>query len=112
MACETHSREPETSLQVRADGVRGFLRTVLDDGGCDVTEAADGKQTLRPAREGHMNLVITDFIMPEQEDIETIRALRCDRPRIGIVAISGEFGGQLRKTAQLLGADSSPLFAT
>ena len=88
-------------------GVRGFLRAVLEQGGYEVIEAADGKQALRKARAGQVDLVITDLVMPEQEGIETIQALRRDTPGIGIIAISGAFGGQFLKMAQMLGADAA-----
>ena len=42
-------------------GVRTFLRKVLEDSGYEVIEAADGKQALKQARAGHVNLVITDL---------------------------------------------------
>jgi CheY-like chemotaxis protein len=64
----------------------------------------DGKQALGQVRAGHVDLVITDLIMPEQEGIETIQALRRETPGVGIIAISGAFGGQFLKTAQMLGA--------
>jgi PAS domain S-box-containing protein len=87
-------------------GVRGFLCSALREGGYEVTEAADGKQALRQALAGGVDLVITDLVMPEQEGIETIRALRRDMPGVGIIAISGAFGGQFLKTARMLGADA------
>ncbi len=85
-------------------GVRGFLRKVLEQSGYEVIEAADGKQALRQARAGHVDLVITDIIMPEQEGVETIQALRKEMPDIGIIAISGAYQGQFLKVAQMLGA--------
>ncbi|MFZ1146004.1 MAG: response regulator [Bryobacteraceae bacterium] len=85
-------------------GVRGFLRKVLEQSGYEVIEAADGKQALRQARAGHVDLVITDIIMPEQEGVETIQALRKEMPDIGIIAISGADQGQFLKVAQMLGA--------
>jgi CheY-like chemotaxis protein len=87
-------------------GVRAFLREALEQGGYQVIEAADGRQALRQARAGNADLVITDLVMPEQEGIETIRALRREMPGIGIIAISGAFGGMFLKTAQLLGANA------
>jgi len=86
--------------------VRCFLREVLEQGGHEVIEAADGKQALRQARSERVDLVITDLVMPEQEGIETIQALRRDVPDVRVIAISGAFGGQFLKTAQLLGADA------
>jgi PAS domain S-box-containing protein len=88
-------------------GIRGYLRATLERAGYEVTEAADGRQALKEARKGGVDLVITDLVMPEQEGIETIRALRKEMPGIGIIAISGAFGGQFLEAARILGADAS-----
>jgi hypothetical protein len=88
-------------------GVRGFLRTALEEGGYEVIEAEDGKQALKQARAGGVDLVITDLVMPEQEGIETIQALRKEMPGIGIIAISGRFEGPYLKMAGMLGADAA-----
>jgi DNA-binding NarL/FixJ family response regulator len=69
-----------------------------------VTEVEEGKQALREVRTRHVDLVITDLVMPGQEGIETIQALHRDVPSVGIIALSGAFGGQFLKTAQMLGA--------
>jgi hypothetical protein len=86
--------------------VRGFLRTALEGGGYEVIEAANGKQALIEARAGGVDLVITDLVMPEQEGLETIVALRKEAPSVGIVAISGAFGGQYLGMAGALGAQA------
>jgi PAS domain S-box-containing protein len=82
--------------------IRRLLRQVLEQGGYEVTEAADGKQALQQALARHVDLLITDLIMPEQEGIETIQAIRRNVPGTGIIAISGAFGGMFLKTAQLM----------
>ena len=87
-------------------GVRGFLRAVLEEGGYQVTEAADGKQALQQARAGQVDLVITDLVMPTQEGIETIRGLRKEMPGIGIIAITGKAEEPYLRMAQMLGADA------
>jgi hypothetical protein len=87
-------------------GVRGFLRAVLERGGYEVIEAADGKQALQEARAGRVDLVITDLVMPKQEGIETIQALRKEMPGIGIIAITGKFEGPYLQMIQFLGADA------
>jgi hypothetical protein len=84
--------------------VRGFLRKVLEQDGYQVAEAADGKQAIERALTGRVDLVITDIVMPEQEGIETIRALRQDLPDVAIIAISGAFDGQFLNIAKLMGA--------
>jgi len=45
-------------------------------------------------------------VMPEQEGMETIQAMRRDVPGVGIVAISGALGGQFLNVAKMLGADA------
>lgn len=87
-------------------GVRGFVRTALEDGGYEVIEAENGKQAHKKVLGGRVDLAILDLVMPDQEGIETIQNLRRDAPRIGIIAISGAFSGQFLRTAQLLGADA------
>jgi CheY-like chemotaxis protein len=86
--------------------VRRFLRNALKKSGYEVVEAENGRQALEQVRAGGVDLMITDLIMPEQEGIETIQALRREMPKVGIIAISGAFGGQFLKTAKLLGADA------
>ena len=87
-------------------GVRSFLCAVLKEARYAVSEAADGKQALREAAARPVDLVITDLVMPEQEGIETIRALRRDMSSVRIIAISGAFGGMFLQTARMLGADA------
>jgi len=86
--------------------VRSFLRTILENGGYQVIEAADGKQLLQQTRAGQVDLVITDLVMPEQEGLTTIQTLRREDPGVGVIAISGAFGGRFLKTSQLLGSDA------
>ena len=87
-------------------GVRRFFRIALEQAGYQVIEAENGKQALTEARTGGVELVITDLVMPEKEGIETIQALRKELPGIGIIAVSGAFGGKFLKHAQMLGADA------
>jgi hypothetical protein len=86
--------------------VRGFLREALEEAGYEVVEAANGKQALDEARAGRFDLVVTDLVMPKQEGIETIRALRKEMSAVGIIAITGKFEGPYLQMVQLLGADA------
>jgi len=88
-------------------GVRGFMRAVLERSGYEVTEAADGKQAVEGARAGQVDLVITDLIMPEQEGLETIQALRRLAPGVALIAMSGAFEGRFLEVAQKLGAHAA-----
>jgi DNA-binding response OmpR family regulator len=87
-------------------GVRAFFRTALEEEGYEVVEAANGKQALQEVRTGPVDLVITDLVMPGQEGVETVRALRKEVPGIGIIAMSGGFGANFLKVALTFGANA------
>ena len=87
--------------------VRRFLCTALEEGGFKAMEAAEGIEAMKLlGAGGDVDVVITDLFMPGQEGIETIQIIRKEFPRIGLIAISGQFGGQFLKVAHSLGADA------
>lgn len=67
-------------------------------------EAANGKQALAAVRAGGVDLAIMDLVMPEQEGIETIVALRKEAPSVGILSISGAVGRPYLEMPRVLGA--------
>lgn len=88
--------------------MRLLLRQIMEWRGYDVAEAENGKIGLRLQRQDPADLVITDLIMPEQEGLETISALKKEFHGVKIIAISG--GGRIGPDAYLpaareLGAD-------
>lgn len=85
--------------------VRHVLRAILESAGYGVAEAGNGRQALVECRKQNVDLMITDLVMPDQEGIETIKLARRTYPRLRIIAISGAFGGEYLRIAQLLGAD-------
>lgn len=90
--------------------VRLTLRQMLEAGGHEVVEAANGREGVEREAEQAVDLVVTDIIMPEQEGIETIVQLRRKNPKLKIVAISG--GGRMKnmdflKIAANVGADAT-----
>jgi PAS domain S-box-containing protein len=87
-------------------GVRSFFRAALEEEGYEVREAATGKQVLEIVHAHPVDLVITDLVMPEQEGIETVRALRKEFAGLGIIAMSGGFGAHFLKVAVALGANA------
>jgi len=88
--------------------VRSMLMETLGQEGYEVIEAANGKEGVELYRENPTNLVITDIIMPEQDGVEAIHALRREFPQVKIIAISGGSanirGDYLLGTAHALGA--------
>ncbi len=71
------------------NSLRGVLAKSLGYAGHTVIQASDGQQGIELARVAHVDLVITDLIMPGQEGVETIVQLRREQPRLPIIAISG-----------------------
>jgi PAS domain S-box-containing protein len=69
--------------------MRTMLKQMLEDKGCDVVEASDGKEGIKLYRANPFDLIVTDIIMPEREGIEIIIELKKDFPDVKIIAISG-----------------------
>jgi YesN/AraC family two-component response regulator len=70
-------------------------------------EARDGREGVQCYRTAPTDLVLTDIWMPEQEGLETIRALRREFPAVKIIAMSGsrEFGSlDVLRVAEQFGA--------
>jgi two-component system response regulator (stage 0 sporulation protein F) len=74
------------------DDFRSMLRTALEQDGYIVQEARNGHEGSRCYRTAPADLVILDLLMPEQEGLETIQALRQAFPAVKIIAISGGTG--------------------
>lgn len=73
--------------------VREVLARLLTAEGHEVLAVEDGTDAVKYVEEGEIELVITDLIMPGQEGMATIGALRARWPHLPILAISG--GGRL-----------------
>ncbi|WP_303977892.1 response regulator [Dongia mobilis] len=69
--------------------VRDMLQTALQLAGHDVTPAGNGREGLEKFAERRPDIVVTDIIMPEQEGIETILAIRRIDQALPIIAMSG-----------------------
>jgi CheY-like chemotaxis protein len=89
------------------EGIRELFRETLEGAGYEIFLTASGKDALRQLNQRPVDLLITDLVMPGQEGIETIVAVRKDFPRLQILAISGFGGGSHLKAAQMLGANET-----
>ena len=91
------------------EGVRKLLEHLLTGAGYEIVAAANGREAVEVVRGRSIDLVITDLVMPEVEGIETIQALRSERPEVKIIAVSGAFGGKFLRAAVKLGASATLL---
>jgi CheY-like chemotaxis protein len=88
-------------------GVREYFRQVLVDAGYQVLLAGDGEEAMTIAKSQPVQAVLMDLVMPGQEGLETIQALRQQVPGARVIAVSGGFGGQFLGVARMLGADAT-----
>ncbi len=61
----------------------------LSDLGCNVACASSGNEVARLVRARHVDLVITDVIMPDGDGLEVIADLKRAQPAARVLAISG-----------------------
>ena len=90
--------------------IRHLYKLVLEREGHKVYLANDGVEALVQAKKHHIDVLITDIIMPRKEGIETIVEIREMNSEIKIIAISG--GGRrgnqdFLKMAKMVGANYS-----
>lgn len=71
------------------------LRTALEAKGCKVIAAENGAGANAIIAESHIDIVITDILMPLREGLETISDIRSRYAYMPIIAISG--GGRARR---------------
>jgi CheY-like chemotaxis protein len=91
------------------EAVLALLLNVLQDAGYEVSTAQDGAEALRMAQSQPLDLILTDLVMPNRDGIEVIQTIRKQQPNLRIIAISGAFGGNMLRVAELLGAHASVL---
>ncbi len=88
-------------------GVRDVIRSMLESAGYGVLLAENGKEAMKVLGKERADLILTDLVMPEQEGIETIKALRQNYPDVKVIAMSGAFGGDYLRIASYLGAHAT-----
>ena len=69
--------------------IRHLIRDALEGAGYHVEEARDGKEGLERYRAKSADLVLMDIVMPDQDGLESIMALRREFPESRIIAMTG-----------------------
>lgn len=85
------------------DGVRAFVRQVLEHAGHTVVAAADADAAERAFRAdpGRFDLLLTDVLMPGRTGPELAAVVRSVRPALPILLMSGYPGGPNHAPAPL-----------
>jgi CheY-like chemotaxis protein len=92
------------------DCTRCLIEAALEFGGHQVFVATNGDRGMRLVRKERPDIVVTDILMPDEDGLGTIKAIRQERPEVKIIAISGggNVGGMhLLEAARRLGADET-----
>jgi len=77
-------------LLIDDDGtVRKVVKSMLEQAGFEVVEAANGASGLKALAAGDFDLAVVDIFMPDMDGLETIKALRERVPGVRILAMSG-----------------------
>ncbi len=73
------------------EGVRGFMKSVLEDSGYTVIDAVDGEEAVARFREhqGRIDYLILDVMMPKKNGREAYEAIRQMAPDIKALFMSG-----------------------
>jgi CheY-like chemotaxis protein len=91
--------------------IRCLIAGLLEARGHSVVTEQDGRAGARAFDLGRMDLVVTDLVMPIQEGIATISAIRRLSPTVPILAITGSHTigryGSYLDAAELLGATAT-----
>ena len=77
--------------------IQQLLQHWLRDLGCLVTCVSTGREAVRVLRTVHVDMVITDILMPDGDGLEVIAELKKAQPSVRIIAMSGG-GNHLRAT--------------
>jgi CheY-like chemotaxis protein len=80
--------------------IQMLLQQWLRDLGCLVTCVSTGREAVRVIRNEHVDMVITDILMPDGDGLEVISELKRTQPSVRIIAMSG--GGRHLGAAECL----------
>ncbi|HLZ67862.1 MAG TPA: response regulator [Aliidongia sp.] len=91
--------------------IRALVAGLLEQSGHSAVQARDGRAGVALFSKEDFDLVVTDIVMPEQEGIETIGAIRRLNRTMPILAISGSAtiggSGDYLRAAAALGATAT-----
>ncbi|MDX6504414.1 MAG: two-component system, cell cycle sensor histidine kinase and response regulator CckA, partial [Gaiellaceae bacterium] len=104
-----HARGAETVLLVEDEQVvRKLVRDVLERSGYAVLEAHDGASALKlcSGHAGHIDLLLTDIVMPQMSGRQLAEELTGQRPGLRVLYTSGYADGEMGDGTQLSGDTS------
>jgi two-component system cell cycle sensor histidine kinase/response regulator CckA len=98
MVTQDSSALAHTILVVDDDpSILALVAKLLAESGYNVLTASSGEEGLRRSRDfnGEIQLLLSDFQMPQMSGIDLATAMTLERPRLRILLMSGFTGGML-----------------
>jgi two-component system response regulator AtoC len=86
------------------EGVRQVLSRALQEAHYSVTCAESGEQAVALAREGPVDLVILDMVLPRVDGLEVLKQIATARPEVAVVMITGHASVETAIKAMKMGA--------
>ena len=80
---------PTILLVEDEDLLRNGVQEMLELHDFHVIGAGDGLEALEWLEEAHVDLVITDLVMPHMDGVDFVRRLRETRPTLPVIVVSG-----------------------
>jgi len=84
--------------------VRGMIRSLIEDVGADVIEAADGGSAINAFEQQHPEWVLMDINMQPMDGLTAMRTILEKHPEAQIVIVSQLQDARTRATALSMGA--------
>jgi DNA-binding NtrC family response regulator len=80
---------PQILLMEDEVNVAKGLKLVLSEAGFEVDWAETGTRALELCRRKSYDLMLADLLLPDIDGLEVIKEVRQQRPRIGVIVITG-----------------------
>jgi DNA-binding NtrC family response regulator len=97
---------PRHTIMIADDepGIIKFFRNILSREGYRVVSVRNGRDALKKAKKGGIDLVVLDIVMPGMDGMEALKELRRIAPRLAVIVLTGYGDLQTAREAMLLGA--------
>jgi PAS domain S-box-containing protein len=89
---DAHHLAGKTVLVVDDDpDVSRSVREILEDEGCQVVESRNGSEALTALERGHVDLVLSDVVMPDMDGYQLFKTLQSSHPDLPIVLMTAYY---------------------
>lgn len=97
---------PRHTIMIADDepGIVRLFRSIFSGEGYRVVSVRNGRDALKKAKKGGIDLVVLDIVMPGMDGMEALKELRRVAPRLAVIVLTGYGDLKTAREAMLLGA--------